>query len=548
MKAYINPKVTYPKWYLAYARAMAHNFPDLSILERQAELYKRLSWVGTAIDIVSIISALADKSVKKMVGEEEEDIPNHDFEKLLLNPNPTQSGRSLIRALVADYKLHSKAYLWLNVVGNKPVELWRIPTTLIGPKTDGKMGIAYFLYDAGGGQRLQIPPGQIMYFCDYDPQKMLDPDSSLTSLSLVTSNDLTMQKWNNNVYQGNGRLPGVLHFADMIPDPMWDQIGEDIDEAASQQNILRLRGTGTGAVGWIQTSSPPKDMEFYTGRENNRDEIWSRLAPGLASMLSESATEANSRTNKATLIDLCVYPVLLLLYEAMTQQIIWRYYGEDLKIEPDDIRVTDRVLELSEKQEHSKVLTVNEYRYLWGDDDYPDPVVGKMLVTEAQTYKSVTPEPEVVQGELMEEKKPPQLPAETSNAQTDIEAQEKQIAKKASTRDPRPILLELEKWERKAIKNIGKEFEFELYNTPLDISNGVKASLIGCANPAAIKAVFDEAREGLLVEQAEEVRTDTEIIMLATALNNFASATKASFTGIDKFDTMKNTDKKESVS
>lgn len=528
MKAYTNAKINYPKWYLAYARAMASQFPDLSVADRIQELYKRLSWVATAVDIVSVIGSGAEASIKRMNVEEEEDVENHDFEMRLLDPNPTQSGRSFIFSLLADYKLHNKAFVWMNIVGNKPVELWRIPPTMIAPQSDGRLGISHFTYDPGYGiGKMNLPVKEIVYFSGYDPDNLVYPESALSSVSLVSQSDMTMQKWNQHVYDGNGRLPGVLTFADMISDPQWENIQDDMSEAAMKQNMLLLRGTGTGSIGYIQTSSPPKDMEFYTGRQNNRDEIWNRIAPGLVSAISENSTEANSRTGKATLIDLVVYPLLQMLYETMTAQIIWPYYGREYKIEPDDIRVTDRVLELSEKQEHSKVITVDEYRAIWGDDEYHDKTVGKMLVAEAQTYKSVKPDP-IEQPAFDKNGKPvPQLPAETANAQTDVEQEKEQVAEKADVKDPRPIILELEKWERKAIKSIGKEYEFECYNTPIELQKSIKADLEGCANPAAIKAVFDNARDevtrngGIKIELPAN-DNDAGLKALAEAINNAA--------------------------
>lgn len=510
MKAYVNQKISYPKWYLAYARAMASQFPDLTVADRIQELYKRLSWVATAIDVVSVIGSGAGKSVKKMKGEEEEDIVNHDFELRLMDPNPIASGRAFLFSLIADYKLHNKAFIWMNIVKNKPVELWRIPPTMIAPKAHGTLGIEHFIYDPGyGGQKIEVPTREIVYWSGYDPYNLIHPDSNLTSIATVAANDLTMQRWSQHVYDGNGRLPGVLHFADMINDEQWEQIGEDIDDAAKDQNILRLRGTGSGAIGYIQTSSPPKDMEFYIGREHNRDEIWNRIAPGLVSMLSENATEANSRSGKATIIDLVVYPLLQMLYECMTQQIIWRYYSPEEKIEPDDIRVTDRVLELAEIAEMSKTATVNEVRTKkWKLDELTDER-GEMLVAEAQEYKTVQPPAVVVDGEPVDSngKPQPQLPAETSNAQTDIESQKEQVSAKADVKDVHPIIMELEKWERKAVKNIGKEFDFDCYNTPAELVENIKADLVGCANPAAVKAVFAQARESVQAEAVVPVAT-----------------------------------------
>jgi hypothetical protein len=497
---------------------MASNYPDFSPADRIQELYKRLSWVASAVDVVATIGSGTEKSVKRMTGEDEEDIINHDFEMLLLAPNPAQPGRSLIFALLADYKLHNKAYIWMNIVNGKPMELWRIPPTMIAPVTSDKLGIDHFLYSPGNGVTpMEVPIQEIVYLCGYDPYKLIDPDSAMSSILLVASNDLQMQKWSTNVYNGNGRLPGVLSFADMIADPQWDNIQDDISDAAQKQNLLLLRGTGTGAIQYLQTSSPPKDMEFYIGRNNNRDEIWSRLAPGLTSMLSESATEANSRSGKATLIDLVVYPLIQMFYETITQQIIWRYYGTDLKIEPDDIRVTDRVLLLAEISEFSKTATVNEVRTTkWMLDKLSDER-GEMLVAEAQSYKTVkepTPEPF-----NQAQDNAPELPAETQNAQTDIESQQEQVMTK-EYKDPRPTLLELEKWERKAIKHIGKEYEFECYNTPADMVKSIKAELIGCANPAAVKAVFEQAR----ADVGEPLQANTDIMLLADRLDKILEA------------------------
>ena len=432
-----------------------------------------------------------------------------------MNPNPMQAGKSFLRHFFADYLLYNKAYIWMNIVAGSIVEMWNIPSSNITPHTSGTLGIDYFIYDPGDGKTLRIDQKEIIYFKDYDPLNMITPDSSLTSIATTAQNDLAMQAWSKNTYGGNGRLPGVMTFADMIPDPLWDQIGEDINEASTKQNILRLRGTGTGAVNWIQTSSPPKDMEFYTGRDKNRDEIWNRIAPGLVSMLSESATEANARTGKATLIDFVVYPILGMFYETLTTQALQPYYGTDLKIEPDDIRVTDRVLELQEKQEHSKVLTVDEYRKEWGDKPIGDKELGKMLVSRAQSYAAPSEAPPV----QPQDKQVGTLPADTANAQTDIQSQQQQVTAKA--KDPRPAMLEIEKWERMAKKSVKKSQDFECYNIPRKIELSIKADLPNCANPAAVVTLFDNARDAITAEMGivESPNADLTIEAIRAALN-----------------------------
>ena len=494
------PKQELPNWYRAYAANMASNFPDLTQTERQTEFYKRLSWVGTAVDIVATIGAMAGKSVKEMRGETTIEIKNHPLELLLLDPNPLHSGRSFIFGCLANYQIYNRCYIWMNIVNGKPVELWNIPTSRIIPRADGNLGIHHYDYWTGTNW-IPIPPEEIVHIKGYDPDNMIESTSLLQSLSLTAANDMQMQRWSLNTYSGSGRLPGVMTFADIIPDTQWAQIGEDIDNAARNQNILRLRGTGTGAVNWIQTSSPPKDMEFYIGRQNNRDEIWSRLAPGLVSLLSENATEANSRTGKAILTDFKVYPLLLMFYETITQQVVWRYYGRNLVLEPEDIRITDRVLELSEIDEYSKTHTMAEVRKnKWNDMPLNDER-DNMLPSQANNIY------------LMRQSDPtpaPALPAETSNPQPDMQTP-------AKARDIHPVMVELEKWQRQAGKNKNRAVDFICYNVPSYLEMSIKADLPKCASSEAVKAVFDAARAKLA---APEPALLDGLLAVAQAINN----------------------------
>jgi len=462
-------KSAYPDWYLAHARTMASEWPELTLSQRMGMLYKRLSWVAIGVDIISAIAAMADKQVYRVRPGEDEALPDHELTARLISPNELQTGRSLIRQFIADYVLNNNAYLWLNIVDNRVIEMWRIPMANIAPKISGTLGIDGYLYDPGDGGVILIPKEQIIHMSDYDPLNMIQPESSLTSIQMTASNDISMQQWSQNTYKGNGRLPGILAFADPINNDDWKLIGEDIDKAASKNNIMRLRSTGQGAVTWVSTSSPPSDMQFYVGRDNSRDEILNRVGPGLVSMLSASATEANARSGKATLIDLVVYPILLTFYDLLTQKVLWKYYGKEFVIRPDDIRVTDRVLLLSENKEHANVLTVDEYRKIWGDSPHEDPEIG------GQMYKLLSaPTPEPVQPISPAESTNPALPAETADNLTDINAVEERVSQKA---DIYPAMRELEAWERVAVKSVKKAIDFTAHNTPALVADSVRDNL-----------------------------------------------------------------------
>lgn len=503
MKPYMTAqkKTDYPDWYLSYARQMGHEWPDYAKTDKQLGLYKRLSSLYTAVKVISTIGAPVKLQVKKRRGEEKENISNHPMEELIGNPNPVTSGYAFMRSTIT-YLTMGRAFWWLNATAPTaaPSEIWLIPSNKIGPVGDGRLGISHYLYDPGDGKMLKIDPSEIIMLGEDDLLSPLKPFSAIETIASVADGDLFMQDWNAKLFKGNARLPGVMAFADMIQNEQWDDIKEQITDSADKRNILMLRGVGSGQVNWIQGNTSPKELEFSKGRQENRNEIWNTFAQGLVSMLSESATEANARSGKATLIDLVVYPMLQYIGSELTSRLLPRY-GDGLICEPEDIRVTDRVLELQEIARFSETHTVDEVRQrYWKDDAIADAEIGGLLVAKAQAAGGAQAAP----APMFEQPVDETLPTETANPMTDIEAQQEQAAQKAQVKDPRPAMLELDKYERKAIKNLGKPFEFECYNVPPKTAESIKADLTLCANSMAVKTVFDKARDELYVDVPEQ--------------------------------------------
>lgn len=273
-------------------------------------------------------------------------------------------------------------------------------------------------------------------------------------------------------------MPGILAFADPIPDEDWSLIQKDVDKAAAMRNFMMLRNVKAGGVQWLQATASQKDMEFLNSRIANRDEIYSAIAPGLSSMLSVNATEANARIGKATLIDFKVYPMLQKIASVITTKLM-PAYDDNLALEPEDIRVTDKVLRLQEMAEYSKTHTVDEVRSEYWQDDPLGNGTGSLLVAAAQSGYA----PSIPQDTEAE----PGIPFEAGNASLDVAAEFNAV----NAKDMRPALLELEKWERKS-KNAGKLAEFIAYNIPAEVVEAVKDG-VG----------FDKAREMLTVKESE---------------------------------------------
>ncbi len=72
----------------------------------------------------------------------------------------------------------------------------------------------------------------------------------------------------------------------------------------------------------------------------------------------------------------------------------------------------------------------------------------------------------------------------------------------AKTVDLHPAMLELEKWERKAVK-AKRPVEFICYNTPASVIDSLTTRLADCRDTEAIKLAFAEARDELKAEPGE---------------------------------------------
>ena len=357
--AVVNPS----PWLTATAQAEKFNIPSGSLYENQAGLYQCLSWVHIAVKVVSQSAAVVNLSVKKEAsGETTENIDNHPYELLLKKPNPLQSRFEFLESTFAYRALTGNAYWWMNKANEdaEPDELWILPSYKVEPVPDERMYLKGYLYDPGNGNRIAMEPWEVVHFKQFHPLNSFVGLSPIEAIAVIATGDIEQQKWNTDLFgENNARLPGILAFADMISDSEWEKIVADTADKANKRQLMMLRGAGKGGVEWTQAAMSQRDMEFIKGRSFTKQEIMDVYAPGLFAMLSETANVANATVAKATFNEYCLWPLLDSAGQKQTNDVLL-VYGDNLVAEFDDVRVTDRVLELSEQTEYSRTHTINE--------------------------------------------------------------------------------------------------------------------------------------------------------------------------------------------
>lgn len=460
----------YPAPLLALAAGARYSIPDGSSYNTQISLYAQLDWISSAIEHVANVAASSKFSVEKIAGEETEDIPNHPLETTLANPNPLQTGMELWRDFYSWRVLTGNAYLYLNRTSENapPSELWVLPSNRVKPVPDGKMYLKGYVFSSDAGAPIALETWQISHCRSFNPLSPFVGLSAVQSLAHVSIGDLAQQKYNANLFdKDNAKVPGALAFSDFIGDTEWEKMKEETRAnwgGSARGGPLFLRGVGSGGVNWVSMALTQKEMEFLESRKFTKEEIFTRLAPGLGSMLDVNATEANATTGRATLIDLAVWP-LLNQAAGRLQVDVLPAYGDGLICVPDDIRVTNRVLELQERQEWSRVHYVNEIRVEYdGDKPLPDGDV-PIEVWQRGQAKAVEPTPFETPAEAM----PMQM--------SDAEAQ-----------------AEMKAWERFAIRRLGKAGgrDFEPRAIPVWEAARIRNALKMAATPEQVRAAFGD--------------------------------------------------------
>ena len=385
-----------PAMLSATAEGQRYNVPPLVMPEAQSELYQRLSWVQVAVGAVAQAAAVERISVHQLEGEDEVDIPNHPLEMLLLRPNPLHSRFELLQATFAFLQLTGNAYWWLNRSRPNvpPAEIWTIPAHQLEPVPDGRMFIRGYWYEPGGGEPgMMLEPWQIVHFRRFHPLNWFVGLSPIEALATIAEGDLAMQRWNTQVFaKNNAKIPGALAFADPIEETEWNRMKTDIirEHGGTNRTLMLMRNTGSG-VSWIPMAIPQKDMEFLAGRQFNKEEIFSIYAPGLASMLAINATEANSVAGKATFLEFAVWPQMVAVAEKITNDLL-PAYGQNLVAGFDDVRQSDKAMELAEQNAFLQVHTIDEVRQKYYGADPIGDERGTLLVAEVKAA-SAAPSP-----------------------------------------------------------------------------------------------------------------------------------------------------------
>lgn len=494
-----------PAWLRASATAERYTLPDLSLSERQADLYTKLSWIQIATHTVANAIATQPLNVLRMVGEKTEQVKNHPFEQLLRRPNPLDSRVEFLRATYLWRAITGNCYWWLNRLGEDapPDEIFIIPAHQLQPVPDGNMFLRGYLYDAGIGEPIPLEPWEVVHFRTFNPLSRYVGLSPMGALRYAAFGDLAAQEFNANFYaQDQAKAQGILAFADPIDEDRWKRLRAEANEkhgGTKGKRIMFLRNVGPGGVQWIQTQMSQADLQYLDQRTFTKEEIFNLYAPGLASILAVNATEANSTAGKDTFLSMGVYPEHVTIAEKVSNDVL-PAYGDDLIAEFADVRRVDTLIELQEQEAYERSHTVEEVRAKYYHDD---PIGDERDDYSTQAFVSAKAP--------SQQPTPPALAPFVGQPPADQEppTPEQQMAQAGKALDRR-------RWRDKAIKALAAGRAADVAFDPEYLSDGeamaIRAALRKVRTAAEVSTAF-KAEAGMKdflvkIEQAGGTRND----------------------------------------
>lgn len=474
-----------PGHLLATAEAEQWTIPDYGLYASQVSLYAKLSWIHTAVSMLARTAAGVTLNVLSYTKEREKDIISHPFEELLRRPNPLSSRKEFLESSFSDYILTGNCYWWLNRGTSSIYEMWAHPSKYYKPVPDGKSYLRGYNYQPEGySAPTLLPLEEVVHFKTYNPYNSFVGLSLIESIALASAGDLAMQQQNLRTYKDEGgKLPSILSFAQMVNDSEWDKIKREVREQESRRQMMMLRGTGSGEIAWLQRSMSNKDMEYLASREFTKEEIWSVIAPGMSSMLSVNATEANSRTGKATFLEYAVWPLLCSFAEKITNDLL-PIYDENLIAEFEDVRLSDVQLTLQEQAEYSRTHTVDEIRSKYYGDDPLGDERGTLLPLQVSSMVA-----RMRADELTEDTEP--IKALLTESRDEVE---NSGGGGVPNTENGGKVKALATWERKALNRLkaGKTMDFDFIDSrlPERVKDQLASALAECKTAAEVHEVY----------------------------------------------------------
>jgi HK97 family phage portal protein len=493
----------------AMARAGQYQTAETVDTDAALRLAVTSAWVYSALNLIANRVSARDAlpEVKQRVGDELEDMGNHEFERLLQRPNSLMTGSYLLRYTAWWYGLLGNAYIFIATAApgrGEPQELWPLPANMMRPLPETLRNsvltgqpVVDYEYTVGG-ERQTLPGENVVHFRYPNPFDWWQGLSPLTAALLPVQTDLAQARWVRDYFRKDNAVPTALAtLPEGITETDFDVIVEQVKEQiASGARILFTR---SGDMTLQTLTHTLEQMQVIASRTFSRDEIDRvyGIPQGLISggLSGDSRLAAEISFSRNTVQPTCDY-----FADVWTEK-IGPYYGDDIVLVARDVVPQDRALDVAEYTQYAQDRTINENRAELELDEIEHP----LAEIPVRLLQYIAPQYATLDG-----KEKPAAAVESTgggdggdddppgvgNIAGQVTPEQEAAAQAARSI---AIRAEMDRWERVALKEAkaGRNPAERPFNSdviPDTLRDSVIASLQG-ADAETVKAVFDGAMQ-----------------------------------------------------
>jgi HK97 family phage portal protein len=336
------------------------------------------AWVWSDIKLIADRIASRNNRPVVKIGDDDEEVKDHPFLKLLDRPNAVWSGGLLLRYITWWYLLYGNAYLFISTEApgrGEPQELWPLPANAVKPLSDtlrrgtfGRDVIDYEYTVQGMPQRL--PGENMVHLRTANPFDYWQGLSPLTAALMGVQTDTSESKWVRDFFARNNATPNaILSLPATVGTTDFNRIKEQLKEQLESGQRRIITRAGDLKVDVIQQTL--EQMQVVQSRAFSRDEI--DRVYGVPQGLVSGALSGDSRTAaEVTFSRNTIQPLLDYICDEWTAN-VGPFYGDDVRIEAPNTVPQDRSLAVQEYAMYSRDRTVNENRAEQGLGESSDP-------------------------------------------------------------------------------------------------------------------------------------------------------------------------------
>lgn len=352
--------------------------------EKRERLAVTSSWVYSAINLLANKASAANLGVFEQDRESLTEIVDHPFEQIWQRPHRFFGTSFLMQYTIWWLRLRGEAYWWL--IPDRAGELASmvpVPSSHMQPVPDSEEYIRGYAYWSGEQNKwVPIPADKVCYFRLPNPFDFHRGLSPLSAYRTALETDTAASRWNRDTFVKEATLRTLFSLPADLQKQVFDRAKDEILREVVQEH-KRFMVVRAGQVDVKTMGLSQKDAEFLAGREFSREEI-DRVVGGIpAGYWAKDATRANAEAAEMKVTNDSVWPMLVMMHDEITTQIVQPNYGENMVARFEDIRVQDRRLVVVERNQAQTTQTINEARAARGDGPYEGPMadtLGDLLV------------------------------------------------------------------------------------------------------------------------------------------------------------------------